>query len=57
MRAMPEGAANSSPSALPVATANQPEQTRPIGRAWIAIGVAVTLIGLVMGFIMSSVGS
>lgn len=33
------------------------EPTRPIGRAWIVVGVVALLAGLVMGLIMSSVSS
>jgi len=53
--AMPEGA--NSPSSSVPAVANEPEQARPTGRGWIIAGIVITLIGIVMGYIMSSVGS
>jgi hypothetical protein len=33
------------------------QPSRPAGRVWIWVGVLATLIGIVLGLVMSSVGS
>ncbi|HEY5959890.1 MAG TPA: hypothetical protein VIV60_25220 [Polyangiaceae bacterium] len=30
--------------------------TKPVGRAWVIVGSIVVLVGIVMGFVMSSLG-